>query len=258
MTRTTWSSSLVLVLLFSSLTWAQDVDPHYALDVRLPEAKFQNVPLRDALDFLRDVTGANMHVNWRALELLNITPQTTVSLQLRSVPMRQVLRMLLAEAGGEGLATFYVDEGILEITTRELADQEMFTRVYPVQDLLMEIPDFTAGGGVGGGGNGSRGGGGSRGGSGFGSGGNRGGGGGGSRGGGGYGSGGNRGGGGGGGMGGLGSGTSAILADELILLIIDTIQPEVWRDNGGTASIRYWNGNLIVTAPRSVHEAIGG
>jgi hypothetical protein len=28
--------------------------------------------------------------------------------------------------------------------------------------------------------------------------------------------------------------------------------------NGGKGTIRFFNGNLIVTAPRSVHEAIGG
>ena len=33
---------------------------------------------------------------------------------------------------------------------------------------------------------------------------------------------------------------------------------EMWRDNGGTAAIRYFNGHLIVTAPRSIQEAIGG
>jgi hypothetical protein len=28
--------------------------------------------------------------------------------------------------------------------------------------------------------------------------------------------------------------------------------------NGGTAAIRFFNGSLIVTAPRSVHESLGG
>ena len=41
-------------------------------------------------------------------------------------------------------------------------------------------------------------------------------------------------------------------------LIKELVQPEVWVDAGGSAQIRYFNGNLIVTAPRSVHEAIGG
>jgi hypothetical protein len=37
-----------------------------------------------------------------------------------------------------------------------------------------------------------------------------------------------------------------------------TIQPDVWTLNGGTASVRYFNGSLVVSAPRSVHEALGG
>ena len=47
-------------------------------------------------------------------------------------------------------------------------------------------------------------------------------------------------------------------ADQLVTLIRETIRPTIWKENGGTAAIRYYNGNLIVTAPRSVHEAIGG
>ena len=47
-------------------------------------------------------------------------------------------------------------------------------------------------------------------------------------------------------------------ANELMDLIRNIVQPDVWTENGGKAAIRYWNGNLIVTAPRSVLEAIGG
>ncbi len=42
---------------------------------------------------------------------------------------------------------------------------------------------------------------------------------------------------------------------DLIEAIID---PDIWKDAGGTASIRYFNGMLVITAPRSVQEAIGG
>jgi hypothetical protein len=47
-------------------------------------------------------------------------------------------------------------------------------------------------------------------------------------------------------------------ADDLVTLVRETIRPEIWKENGGTAAVRYYNGNLIVTAPRSVQEAIGG
>ena len=38
------------------------------LDQKLPEVKFDNVAFSDVMDFFRDVTGANIFVNWRALE----------------------------------------------------------------------------------------------------------------------------------------------------------------------------------------------
>jgi len=229
-----------------------------SLNRTLPEVKFTGTTLRDSFDFLRDVSGANIHVNWRALEAAGVTGDTQVNVRLRDVPLRKVLNTLLDEAG-VGLLTYYTSEGVIEVTTSELADKEMITRVYPVDDLIMEIPDFdnapsfslsdSQGSGGSGGTSGSRGGGG----------------------GGGYGGGGGRGGGGGGGGGGgfsFGSGggaeakektkTKTERADALVTMIRETIRPDVWREAGGPASIRYYNGNLIVTAPRSVQEALGG
>lgn len=239
-----------------------------ALGRMLPEVKFQGSSLKDCVDFLRDVSGANIHVNWRALEAAGVTGDTPVNLRLREVSLRKILTTLLNESGAGGLLTFYTSEGVIEVTTAELADKEMITRVYPVEDLIMEVPDFdqapnfsldSGGGGGGGGGRGGGGGGGSRGG-----GGGRGGGGsGGSSYGGGGGGGGSGGlfGGGGGGGGGTGkekTTTKLERAEALVTMIRETIRPEIWREAGGTASIRYYNGNLIVTAPRSVQEALGG
>jgi hypothetical protein len=227
-----------------------------SLNRALPEVKFQGTTLRDSFDFLRDVSGANIHVNWRALEAAGVTGDTQVNVRLRDVPLRKVLNTLLDEAG-VGMLTYYTSEGVIEITTAELADKEMITRVYPVDDLIMEIPDFdnapsfSLSDSQGSGGSGGSSGGG--------------------RGGGGYGGGGGgRGGGGGGGNSGFsfGSGggaeqkektkTKTERADELLTMIRETIRPDIWREAGGPASIRYYNGNLIVTAPRSVQEALGG
>lgn len=234
-----------------------------ALDRVLPEMKFTNVTLTDAMEFLRDVSGANLHVNWKSLEETGVTRDTNVNVRLRSVPLRKVLTVMLNDAAGGDNLTYYVDEGVIEITTRELADRKMYTKVYPVEDLIMDIPEFagSSGGGLGGigglsggtsgGTNGTSGGRGGSGG-GYSGGGSSGGGGGGSFGGGGGGSGGGTGSGGETGM------TKQQRADGLVQLIMDIIRPEIWQPNGGPASIKYWNGALIVTAPRSVHEAIGG
>jgi hypothetical protein len=204
-----------------------------ALGARLPETKWTNVRFEDAIAFLQDASGANIHVNWRALETVNITREAPVTVRVQSLPLRKVLKYLLTEADGAGLITFYAEDGVIEITTKELADQRMITKVYPVEDLMLAIPDFndapqfqlqqqgqTSGRGGGGGGGQSL-------------------------------------------ISGQTTEQNTTVArgqrgQELVQLVMDTVQPEVWRENGGTASIRYFRGKLIVTAPRSVHEQIGG
>jgi hypothetical protein len=212
-----------------------------ALDRTLPEMKFTGVTFGDAIDFVRDVGGVNIHVNWKALELQNVTADTPVNIRLRSVSLRKVLNLLVSEAGGSDVLTWYLDEGVIEVTTRELADKKVYTRVYPVDDLVMDIPDFAdppsfdlstttqqgrGGGGGGGGGSGS----------------------------------------------GIFGGNSNTTdrknrentmtreerGEQLVQLVTETVRPDIWAVNGGTATIRYFRGSLIVTAPRSVHEALGG
>jgi len=215
------------------------------LNQRLPELQFQGVTLGDAIDFLRDVSGANIVVNWKALEGAGITRDTQVNLHLTGITMHKALDLILNEAAGGDALTYYADEGVLEITTRELADHQMVTRVYPVEDLIMDVPDFndaptfqlsnqnqSSGGGSQGIGQGG------------------------------------------------GSGQTTVTnqifgngqqnqqqqpgptktqrAQDLITLIENIVSPDIWKDNGGTASMSYFNGMLVVTAPRSVQEAIGG
>jgi hypothetical protein len=213
----------------------------------LPEVKFENVALKDALEFIRDVSSANIHVNWRAIEIAGVSQDTNVNMHLRNVSLRKTLDLLLSEAGGGTALTYYVDQGVIEVTTKELADKEMLTQVYPVQDLVVEIPDFTDAPNVGllatssNNSSGQTAGSGSTGNSSSSS--------------------------------GLGSGSSLFNSSgassektktreergqDLVALIRDTVYPNIWRENGGSASIRYWNGYLVVTAPRSVQEAIGG
>ena len=42
--------------------------------------------------------------------------------------------------------------------------------------------------------------------------------------------------------------TSQQRGDDLVTLIKEVVRPTIWRDNGGTASIGYFDGKLIVTA----------
>ncbi|MGH7178948.1 MAG: hypothetical protein ACREJC_16345 [Tepidisphaeraceae bacterium] len=224
-----------LIVLTCSLSLAgPGTSARRALDTVLPEVNLTGVALSDALDFLRDVSGANLHVEWKALEALGVGRDTPVNVRLRSVSLRKVLNIILAESGAGAPLAYYVDGGVIEVTTKELADKDMITRVYPVEDLIMEVPDFVGPSlnlaSAGGGGGGSGGGGGGSG----------------------------LFGGGGGGGGNDDQMSRAERAEQLIETIKSIIQPDIWADNGGTAQIRFFNGSLIVTAPRSVHEALAG
>jgi hypothetical protein len=202
--------------------------PRVALNAVLPDLNFAGVTFGDAMDFLRDVSGSNLHVNWAAVEAVGVGRDTIINLRLRNIPLRKVLQLVLSEAGAGDLLAYYVDDDVIEVTTRELADHDLITRIYPVDDLIMAVPDFVGpdlslqGSSVGGSSSGSI-------------------------------------------VTNTGSAennkdnmTRQERAEELIKVITDVIKPDIWQVNGGTAAIRFFNGSLIVTAPRSVHEALGG
>jgi len=221
-------SAWILVMASTSAS-AAEVSARRVLNNVLPDVKFDNVSISDAIDFLRDVSAANIHVNWRALEEVGVGKDTTVNVRLRSVSLRKILSMVLNEAGTGNILTYYIDDNVIEVTTREIADKQLITKIYPVDDLIMEVPDFigpdfqinqaSSAGGGGGGGSSLV-------------------------------------------SGGTNDNQQVVTRAERAQALVDTIQtiiqPEIWNINGGTAAIRFWNGSLIVTAPRSVHEALGG
>jgi hypothetical protein len=70
-----------------------------ALERHLPEIKFDAVPFTDVVDFLRDITGMNINVNWRAIEAAGIDRQTPVSLRFHAVKCSVDLSFVLKAAG---------------------------------------------------------------------------------------------------------------------------------------------------------------
>ena len=191
------------------------------LEKRLPEVRLENSAFADVVDFLRDVSGANIFVNWRALEGVGIDRNAPVTARLRDVKFDKVLRTVLDEVGGGTVRLGYtVDEGVITISTEEDLASNVVTRVYDIRDLILRVPDFdnapdfqlqgsTTGGG-GGGGNLF-----------------------------------------GGNLGQdeqTGQQTRDELVEAIISLIQDIVASDSWKDNGGSiGSIRELSGQLIVT-----------
>jgi hypothetical protein len=261
----------------TATTRAAEIAPagsRQALGQVVHELDVDGVALVKVIDFLRNVSGVNLVVNWKTLESAGVMKDTPISLRVREVTLRKMLQLVLSQASPNSPLSYGIDSNVIQITTQEDLDKQLITKVYIVDDLVMvtnnnvqapkiNLSNIGSGGqsfgngggggfGSGGGGFGNSGGGFGNSGGGFGN-----------SGGGGYGN--------GGGNGGFFSNsnngnnnnnqpqeTSDQKGQELVDLIKTIIRPNIWTDNGGNSSIRYYSGKLIVTAPASVQEAIGG
>ena len=61
---------------------------------------FDDNRLENVIEYMRNVTGVTMAVNWRALEAAGIKPGTTVTLELPAVRADKALDMILEQVGG--------------------------------------------------------------------------------------------------------------------------------------------------------------
>ena len=200
------------------------------LERPLPEVNFDGAGFTDVIDFLRDVSGANIFVNWKALEDAGVDRNAPVSARLRNVKFAKALTIILdSVSGGTVTLGYTIDDGVITISTGDDIDRNTVTRVYDIRDLIIDIPDFTdapnfnlqsanqqsqQGGGGGGGGQG---------------------------------------------LFGqqqqrqpgqieAGSRTRQEMIDEITSLITETISPDSWREAGGAVgAVRELQGQLIVT-----------
>lgn len=226
---------------------------------------FRETPVREAIQFISDTLGIPIVGRYTSDRSgSGLDPDAPITLSVSDRPVLTVLELVLDQAATFDPATWQLRDGFVEVGTKDRlgvpAARE--TRLYPVKDILFEAPLFNNApefnlnsaiqqanrGGSGGGGGGSGGGGG------FGGGG-----------GGGFGGGGGSGGGGGGGQifGEPGDAPETPSEEEraqkLIDIILETVEPDAWVDNGGdVATIRYYQGVLLVRAPDYVHRALGG
>ena len=68
------------------------------LDHKLPDINFNAVTFADVVDFLRDVTGANIVVDWTVLEAAGIDKSVPITLRLHDIKFSTVLQKVLDQA----------------------------------------------------------------------------------------------------------------------------------------------------------------
>ncbi|MDQ7014124.1 MAG: hypothetical protein Q9O74_09545 [Planctomycetota bacterium] len=203
----------------------------------MPDVNFEEYRLEDVMNFISELTGADIEPLWiddAAVDGLD--PDTLITLKAKRVSALRLLELVLekAEASSAAFAggnTWQMTEwGTLECGPKELLARRMRLEVYSITDLLWEIPDYDDAPEI------------------------------------------NlqtvlqsaRGGGGGGSpfnntqQEDFDRTTLEERSEGLIEIIEALVEPESWLSGGGTSSIRYFQGNLLVRAPDYVHRNLGG
>jgi hypothetical protein len=100
--------------------------------------------LSHVFQFLRDVSGANMHVKWRVLAAEGIKPETSVNVHLSNKTFRQGLESVLkaVRSGGKGVLDYVIDEGVITISTKADLGNRTIVRVYDIRDMITKVPMF--------------------------------------------------------------------------------------------------------------------
>jgi hypothetical protein len=194
--------------------------------------------LEDVMTFLRDYSGADIQPIWTDADPAGagLDKEQRISISVKDVSVLTLLERVLEKARTDfSPATwqFAREGGAVEVGPRAALNKHAYLRIYDVQDMLFQIPDFPnapeldldqvlnqAG---------------------------------------------QQGGGGGGGSvfgdtedGPLSTRSEKELADELITIITENVETTQWQDNGGDgATIRFYNGALIVRGPDYIHRQLG-
>ncbi|HMQ16963.1 MAG TPA: hypothetical protein PKC49_13420 [Phycisphaerae bacterium] len=108
-----------------------------ALAMRLPEVRFADTPLEDVFAAIGAMAGVNVVVRWEELERVGIERTQPVSLTVRNVRLSQALWLVMNEAAPDGTKLAYrADDTFIVISSVRDLDQQMIVRVYDVNDLL--------------------------------------------------------------------------------------------------------------------------
>ncbi|MFQ5806591.1 MAG: hypothetical protein ACE5I3_09090 [Phycisphaerae bacterium] len=119
-----------------------DFELNRMLESNQAEINFEELPFDQLIDFLTDLNQMNITVDWEDLENSGIDRDKPVSIRLKDVSLRTVLREVLTQVGGDVPLNFSVGEGLLRIATKAKLDRNKYVLVYDIRDLIVSIPRF--------------------------------------------------------------------------------------------------------------------
>jgi beta-lactamase regulating signal transducer with metallopeptidase domain len=108
-----------------------------AFDAPVGALRASGMEFTDVIDAIRDATGQNIFVNWRALKLAKVKRELPVTVDLSGLTLAEALQKLLTEVGGTHVRLGYtVDDGVVTISTVDDLARNTLTRVYDIRKAI--------------------------------------------------------------------------------------------------------------------------
>lgn len=85
---------------------------------QFPEVRFDGVALGDVVNFLHDVSGATITVDWDALKSAGVGKTSPITIRMRNVEPGEALQRVL-DMAADGRLTFEVVNESVHVTTRQ-------------------------------------------------------------------------------------------------------------------------------------------
>jgi hypothetical protein len=109
-----------------------------AFERRLPEVRFDDVPLEKAFALIAEMAQANLVIDWGAVEKQSeISRSSVITLHLKDVTFRQALSVLLdLGSKGEPQLGCYTDGDAIVVVPTGYGYGRRYTRVYEIRDII--------------------------------------------------------------------------------------------------------------------------
>lgn len=107
------------------------------LDTMKIDLAFEDTKLQDILDFIRDFSGLNIHIDGAVLA--NIDPNKTLNFKLKDATLRNVLKLLLSQVNLDYRIT---EEKVVLITDPKSAGGGNVLELHDIRDILVKLQDF--------------------------------------------------------------------------------------------------------------------
>jgi len=109
---------------------------------RIP-VDFQRNTFGQVANFLSQVSGENIYVDWRALDFIGVSADDEITLQLNDITLSAALDRVLEQVGDDlDRPQWAIQDGMVTISSEQALRQHTVTVVYDIRDLLFKVPYF--------------------------------------------------------------------------------------------------------------------